>query len=148
MGLLDPLWRLFPTGSDVAGGTEEPSTAAVADGGPELQGGVEFGPVARSYAETGAPPEGAPDPERDGRLNVLVTMDREPGPEGFVDTDDLERYIASGDGEVEHAHGGGTVSAWTPTDSLVELADGPDVARVEVTIPDDGPVREDPQFEA
>jgi hypothetical protein len=30
---------------------------------------------------------------------------------------------------------------------LPELAEGPDVARVEVTIPDDGPVREDPAFE-
>jgi hypothetical protein len=30
---------------------------------------------------------------------------------------------------------------------LAELARGPEVVRVEVTIPDDGPVREDPEFE-
>ena len=148
MGLLDPLRRLFSTGSDAAGGTEDASVATIPDGGPEPPDGVEFGPVARSYVEAGAPPEGAPDPERDGRLNVLVTMDRGPGPEGFVDTDDLERHIESAGGEVEHAHGGGTVSGWVPTDSLVELAEGPDVARVEVTIPDDGPVHDDPEFEA
>jgi hypothetical protein len=74
-------------------------------------------------------------------------MDREPGPEGFVDTDDLERHLEAVGGDVEHAHGGGTVSGWVPTEMLVELARGPDVARVEVTIPDDGPVREDPEFE-
>ena len=147
MGLLDPLRRLFPTESDSAEGTEDASTAAVADGGPKPPDGVELGPVARSYVETGSPPSGAPNPERDGRLNVLVTMDRDAGPEGFVDTDDLERHIEAVGGEVEHAHGGGTVSGWIPTTSLVELARGPDVARVEVTIPDDGPVRDDPEFE-
>lgn len=148
MGLFDPLRRLFPTGSDAARGTGEPSTATVPDGGPELPDGVELGPVARSYVETGAPPEGAPDPERAGQLNVLITMGREPGPEGFVDTDDLERHIETIGGDVEHAHGGGTVSAWVPAGSLADLAGGPDVARTEVTIPDGGPVRDDPAFEA
>jgi hypothetical protein len=150
MGLLDPLRRLFAPGSDEEDGAAAPdATPARSDGGgAELPDGVEFGPVARSYVRTGRPPADAPDPERDGRVNVLVTMDREPGPEGFVDTDDLERYIESIDGDVEHAHGGGTVSGWVPTGALSDLAEGPDVARVEVTIPDDGPVREDPEFEA
>ncbi len=148
MGLLDPLRRLFPADRDGTGGAEEPGTATVPDGGPGLPDGVEFGPVARSYAETGAPPTGAPNPERDGRVNVLVSLDREPGPEGFVDTDDLERHIEAVGGDVEHAHGGGTVSGWVPIGSLVDLASGPDVTRIEVTIPDDGPVREDPEFEA
>lgn len=145
MGLLDPLRRLF---AGRGGGDGEGSTAAPArsDGG-ELPDGVELGPVARSYVETGGPPADAPDPERDGRVNVLVTMDRDPGPEGFVDTDDLERHVQAVEGDVEHAHGGGTVSAWVPPRALAELARGPDVARVEVTIPDDGPVRADPEFE-
>lgn len=145
MGLLDPLRRLFAPGADEADGTAAPARG---DGGGEgPPDGIEFGPAARSYVETGGPPEGAPDPERDGRLNVLVTMDRDTGPEGFVDTDDLERYIESLDGDVEHAHGGGTVSGWIPKEALSELAASPDVTRVEVTIPDDGPVREDPEFE-
>ena len=147
MGLLDPFRRLFADGGDENDGLGAPGAVPAPDGGPELPDGVEFGPAARSYVETGAPPEGAPDPERDGRVNVLVTMDREPGPEGFVDTDDLERHLEAVGGDVEHAHGGGTVSGWVPTEALVELARGPDVARVEVTIPDDGPVREDPAFE-
>ena len=145
MGLLDPLRRLFADGGDDVG-EETPDCVTVPDGGAPPDG-VEFGPVARSYVETGGPPADAPDPERDGRVNVLVTMDREPGPEGFVDTDDLERHVEAVGGAVEHAHGGGTVSAWVPADALAALARGPDVARVEVTIPDDGPVREDPEFE-
>lgn len=148
MGLLGPLRRLFASGDDEDGGATAPTaTPTRGDGGGEPPAGVELGPVARSYVETGEPPEGAPNPERDGRVNVLVTMDREAGPEGFVDTDDLERHIESLDGDVEHAHGGGTVSGWVSTRALSELARGPDVARVEVTIPDDGPVREDPEFE-
>ena len=147
MGLLDPFRRLLADGDDEGDGRGAPGAAPTRGDGGGLPDGVEFGPVARSYVETGAPPEGAPDPERDGRVNVLVTMDREPEPEGFVDTDDLERHLESVGGDVEHAHGGGTVSGWVPTEMLPELAEGPDVARVEVTIPDDGPVREDPAFE-
>ena len=149
MGLFDPLRRLLADGGDGSRESrgEGGANAAPAPDGGELPDGVELGPVARSYVETGAPPTGAPDPERDGRVNVLVTMDREPGPEGFVDTDDLERHVEAVGGEVEHAHGGGTVSAWVPTGALEALAAGPDVARLEVTIPEDGHVREDPEFE-
>lgn len=147
MGLLDPLRRLFADGGNEDDGPGESTPAPARGDGGRPPGGVEFGPVARSYVETGVPPEGAPDPERDGRVNVLVTMDRDPGPEGFVDTEDLERHIESLGGDVEHAHGGGTVSGWVTTEALAELADGPDVTRVEVTIPEDGPVREDPKFE-
>lgn len=152
MGLFDPLRRLFAGGDDGVDGDGDGEAGANApparsDGG-ELPDGVEFDPVARSYVETGGPPADAPDPERDGRVNVLVTMDRGPGPEGFVDTDDLERHVEAVGGEVEHAHGGGTVSAWVPPRALAELARGPDLARVEVTIPDDGPVRADPEFES
>lgn len=149
MGLLDPLRRLFAggdedDGDDEDGGVERTRTT---DGAEGTTADVDFGPVARSYLETGGPPAGAPEPERDGRLSVLVTSNRDAGPEGLVETDDLEARIAMLGGEVEHAHGGGTVSAWIPTDALAELAEGPSVARIEVTIPDDGGVREDPEFE-
>jgi len=149
MGLLDPLRRLLAAGGDddsSAGSEVTDAARARGDGRGEPPDGVELGPIARSYVETKGPPEGAPDPERDGRVNVLVTMDRDPGPEGFVDTEDLEAYIEAVGGDVEHAHGGGTVSGWVSTEMLAELAGGPDVARVEVTIPDDGPVREDPEY--
>jgi len=137
MGLFGSLRRLFAPGDDENDGAPAPTGTARGDGRGEPPAGVEFGPVARSYVETGGAPEGAPDPERDGRVNVLVTMDRDPEPGGFVDTEDLERHIESLGGDVEHAHGGGTVSGWVATEKLSELAEGPDVARVEVTIPDD-----------
>ncbi|MEF8791575.1 MAG: hypothetical protein V5A61_15725 [Haloarculaceae archaeon] len=147
MGLLDALRRLLSPGADGDTGADGAGAAPARGDGGEPPDGVELGPVARSYVETGGPPAGAPDPERDGRVNVLVTMGRDPGPEGFVDTEDLERHIEALGGDVEHAHGGGTVSGWVPTEMLAELARGPEVVRVEVTIPDDGPVREDPEFE-
>jgi hypothetical protein len=150
MGLLDPLRRLF-TGGDEDDGDDEDGGGGVegtgATGGPGGTADGDYGPDARSYVETGGPPSGAPEPERDGRLSVLVTSNRDAGPEGLVETDDLEARIAMLGGEVDHAHGGGTVSAWLPTDALAELAEGPSVARIEVTIPDDGGVREDPEFQ-
>jgi hypothetical protein len=105
-----------------------------------------FGPVARSYVETGdAPDETWAAAERDGRVNVLVTAVGEPTPEQPVETDAVEAHLRRLDGHVEHAHGGGTVSGWMDKARLADLAAHAKVARVEVTRPG-GDVTDDPDY--
>jgi hypothetical protein len=113
-----------------------------------LGGGGELGtlgPVARAYAEGGAPSEEWAAAERDGRVNVLVTVAGEPTPEQPVDTDAVEARIRGLGGYVEHAHGGGFVSGWLAPDEIRSLAASNGVERVEVTRPG-GNVTDDPDY--